>query len=81
MKVNMITKPNSPEKLYQFFTQGMLRKPTEYYPYIFRREGWYIYRYTLGDMIHSKGVALDFFTSKSMKQPKWELEVYKYVDA
>lgn len=73
----MVTKPNSPEELYQFFTQGMIRKPIDYPIYGQQRQGWSIAKFNIYDTEDTiEGIEIRFASYIF----RWELEIYKYVE-
>lgn len=71
-----ISKPKSPEELYQFFVKGMPLKPvTKPYYHVFKRKGWNV---LISQILN--GNILKFKTLMSAYYPDWELKVYKYAD-
>ena len=75
-----ISKPNTPEELYQFFIKGMPLKPINLnYGFDFRRKGWNLYTYRV-DAYNKEFIQLEFYTAISAYYPDWILEAFKHVD-
>lgn len=76
-----ISKPNSPEELYQFFIKGIPLKCTRQgYRYDFRRKGWNVYTHFLRYKDGNEAIRLEFYSAISAYHPDWILESHKYDD-
>ena len=74
-----ISKPSTPEELYQFFIKGMPLKPiSTHYHHVFKRKGWNTYVLIAGK--DGESIRLDFYTGINSYHPDWILKAFKYVD-
>ena len=75
-----ISKPKTPEELYQFFIKGIPLKPIEQgFGYKYRRKGWNISIYRVNTP-NKELIQLKFLTAISAYHPDWILESHKYDD-
>ena len=76
-----ISKPETPEELYQFFIKGIpLKRTKRGYRYDFRRKGWNIYTHFLRFKDNNEAIRLQFYSAVNAYRPDWILEPRKYVD-
>lgn len=75
-----ISKPESPEELYQFFIKGMPLKRTRYgYRYDFWRRGWNVFTHFI-KYKDNEAIRIEFYSAISAYRPDWILGPFKYVD-
>ena len=75
-----ISKPETPEELYQFFIKGIPLKPIEQgFGYKFRRKGWNISIYRV-KTYNKEMIQLKFLTTISAYHPDWTLKAFKYAN-
>lgn len=76
-----ISKPNTPEELYQFFIKGIPLKRTRHgYRYDFKRKGWNVYTHFIKFKDNNEAIRLQFYSAIDAYRPDWILEPRKYVD-
>lgn len=76
-----ISKPNSPEELYQFFIKGMplnSRKQRGFH-FHFKRKGWNASLNFIKYRDGNQAVRMEFYSAIAYR-PDWILEVSKYAD-
>ena len=74
-----ISKPNSPEELYQFFITGIPLKPIgNPYRFDYRRKGWNVYTNFLSG--NRRGIAMKFYSYNKDYRPDWKLTEYEYIE-
>ena len=73
-----VSKPETPEELYQFFIKGISLKPSGHcFRFDHRRKGWNVYTNFIKTNSY-EGIILKFYSYNAFYRPDWTLKEYEY---